>query len=484
MNINRKFIATVIGYVLILESLFMSLAAAVAHHFHGSDLLALAASAVITLLAGIALLFLAARCRQTDIIGKRESYITVAASWITFALFGALPYLFSGHFAGFTNAFFESMSGITATGASVLTNIDILPKGLLFWRSITQWLGGIGIVMFSVALLPLLGGGAAHLFDTESTGLAHDKFRPRVNQMAKRLAGMYLLLTALVVALLNAGPMDTYDALCHGLTTISTGGFSTRQAGIAHWNSFYVEAVQILFMLIGSINFTLLYLFLFRGRAKNFFNDEELRWFLTIIAVSILIIAAGLWIQHHYLPIDALRQSLFQVVSAITTTGFATDDYSIWGPAYTILFLFLMIFCGCAGSTSGGLKIVRGAVLAKNTANEFSRLLHPRAIIPVRLNGTALTFATVQRLLAFISLYVGIIFVSWGVLTLAGIPFQEALGSSVSMIGNVGLGFGDLSHSYASISAPAKWYMTFLMVVGRLEIFTILILFSPGFWKR
>jgi trk system potassium uptake protein TrkH len=349
---------------------------------------------------------------------------------------------------------------------------------------VIQWFGGIGIVVFSVALLPLLDGGAAHLFDAESTGLTRDKFRPRVNQMAKRLFGLYLLLTALVVTLLGIGPMGWYDALCHGLTTISTGGFSTRQANVAYWDSAYIEAVQIVFMTLGGINFTLLYLCLFKGQIEKLFKDEELRWFLALIAIGCLAIGGGLYLQEHYPLAIAFRRSLFQVVSAMTTTGFATADFSFWGYSHLILLLFLMVFCGCAGSTGGGLKVVRGVVLAKNTINEFSRLIHPRAIIPVRLNGAALSFEVVQRLLAFIFLYIGIIFVSWGILAVSGIGFEEALVASVSMIGNVGLGFGDLAASYATAPPAAKWYMSFLMVVGRLEIFTVLILFSPGFWRR
>ncbi|MDR0542721.1 MAG: TrkH family potassium uptake protein [Dysgonamonadaceae bacterium] len=484
MNIHWKFIAGVIGSILIIESLFLMLATAVAFYFQGPDLQAFIYSDIITLAAGTGLALFAGFRKKTAIIGKRESYIGVAFSWITFALFGALPFYWSGLFSGFTDSFFESTSGITTTGASILSDVDGIPRGLLFWRSIMQWLGGIGIVVFSIALLPLLGGSAAQLFDTESTGLTHDKFRPRVNQMAKRLFGMYLLFTALVIGLLGIGPMSWYDAVCNGFSTISTGGFSTRQASSAYWDSPYIEGIQILFMVLGSINFTLLYLFLFKGNRKKFFQDEELRWFITAIVIGFTVIGLGLFLQQDYEISASFRKSLFQVVSAITTTGFTTDDLSLWKYAYLIILLFLMLFCGCAGSTSGGLKAVRGVVLAKNTINEFNRLIHPRAIIPVRLNGAALSFEVVQRLLAFIFLYIGIIFVSWGILTMSGIHFEEALGASVSMLGNVGLGFGDFSSSYASAPLPAKWYMSFLMLVGRLEIFTILILFSPGFWKR
>jgi trk system potassium uptake protein TrkH len=483
MNIHWKFIAKVIGFILIIESLFLGLSAGMAGYFHGTDTQAFILSAIITLSSGMALVFAAGIRTKTHVIGKRESYISVALSWITFALFGALPFYFSGICNGI-DAIFESMSGITTTGATILAHIDETPRGILFWRSILQWLGGIGIVMFSVALLPLLGGGAAQLFDAESTGLTHDKFRPRVNQMAKSLFGMYLLFTALAVTFLAIGPMSRFDALCHGLTTISTGGFSTRQLSTAYWNSPYIESIQTLFMILGSINFTLLYLFIFRANAKKFLRDEELHWFLAIILVGTLIVALGLSVDKHLPPLHALRQSLFQTVSAATTSGFSTGDFSGWGYSYEILLLFLMVFCGCAGSTSGGLKVIRGVVLAKNTIHEFNRLVHPRAIIPVRINGIALSFEVVQRLLAFVFLYIAIVFLSWGILTLAGAGFEEAIGASVSMIGNVGLGLGDWAHSYASAPPLAKAYMSFLMVVGRLELFTILILFTRGFWKR
>ena len=484
MNIQWKFIVKVVGYILIFESLFLLLSAGITHYFQGPDTLAFVYSAIIASATGIGLIIPVGFRRKNIIIGKRESYISVAFSWIAFALFGALPFYLSGTFSSFTDAFFESMSGITTTGASIIPNVDIMPHGILFWRGVMQWLGGIGIVVFSVALLPLLGGGAAQLFDVEMTGLTRDKFRPRVTQVAKRLFGMYVLFTALAIGLLGMSSMSWFDAVCQGFSTISTGGFSTRQESTAYWNSTYIEGIQMLFMVTGCINFTLLYLFLFKGDTKRFFKDEELRWFLLAIIGSALIIGLGLFMEKNYDCFMAFRKSLFQVTSAITTTGFTTDNFSLWGHSYIILFLFLMVFCGCAGSTSGGLKVVRGVVLAKNTVNEFSRLIHPRAIIPVRLNGVALPFEVVQRLLAFIFLYIGIIFVSWGILTLSGIGIQESLGASISMIGNVGLGLGNLASSYAGISPFAKWYMSFLMVVGRLEIFTILILFSPAFWKR
>ncbi|MDR2086786.1 MAG: TrkH family potassium uptake protein [Dysgonamonadaceae bacterium] len=483
-GLQWKFILRVIGIILILESLFMFISAGIAYYYQGGDLNGFLWSAAITLLCGLAL-SLSLGFRKVPIIGKREGYLSVALSWISFALFGSLPFYLSGEIPSFTDAFFESMSGITTTGATILTHVDFISNGLLFWRSLMQWLGGMGIILFSLALMPLLGGGAAQLFDAESTGLTHDKFRPRVTQMAKRLWAIYLILTLLLIFLLSLSDMNGYDAVCHAFTTISTGGFSTHQAGIAYWNSMYIESILLVFMIIGAINFSLLY-FLINGQFRKFFRDEELRWFLAIILFVGVSAGVDLFINKDYPLLLSFRTSVFQVVSIITTTGFSTCNYSLWGPFYLFLFILLMIVCGCAGSTSGGLKTVRAVVLIKNTFCEFKRLIHPRAIIPVRLNGSAIAFGTVQRLLAFAFLYIGILFVSWGILTLTGMPLERALGSAVSALGNVGssLGSADSSASYTDITAFAKWYLSFLMVAGRLEIFTLLILFTPDFWKR
>jgi trk system potassium uptake protein TrkH len=484
-NINWKFIVKIAGLILIFESFFIFLSAAVSVYFHETVTCSIVLSAVITFVSGLGIALSMGFKKQTKMIGKKESYLGVALSWILFALFGALPFYLSGAIPNFADAFFESTSGITTTGATILIDIENIPKGLLFWRSITQWLGGMGIIVFSIALLPLLGGEAAQLFDVESSGLTHDKFRPRVTQMAKRILGVYLLFSFSVIVLLWCGPMGLYDAVCHGFSTISTGGFSTKQLSIAHWNSIYTEIVIAIFMTIGAINFPLLY-FLLKGRFKKFFQDEELRWFLSIILVVSFVVSACLMCKSDYSISNSFRSSFFQVISIISTTGFSTDDFSIWGPFYLILFLFLMIVCGCAGSTSGGLKTVRAVVLAKNTVHEFERLLHPRAVISVRLNGNALPFGIVQRLLAFAFLYISIIFVSWGILTLIGMPFVESLGAIATSIGNVGPGFGANGPcgSFAGVPSIAKWYLSFLMITGRLEIFTILILFTPGFWKK
>jgi len=485
-SLNWKFVFRVSGLMLTIESFFIFMTSGVSIYYKETPL-PFIFSGMITLTCGLFLFLLTGIKTKINLIGKRESFISVTFSWLLFALFGALPFLVSGKIPSFPDAFFESASGITTTGASILDNVEVLPKGILFWRSLTQWLGGMGIIVFSLALLPLVGGEAAQLFDAEAAGLARDRFRPRVAQMAKRLWGIYLALTIVLIILLYIGHMDIYDAVCHAFSTISTGGFSTKQSSIAHWDSIYIETVLCIFMVLGAVNFAQLY-FLFKGNFRKFFFDEELRWFLGIIVVATLIVTAGLFFHNniHIRLKDSFRVSIFQVISVITTTGFSTGDYIQWGSFFWIIFLFLMITCGCSGSTSGGLKVVRTLVLAKNTFGEFERLLNPRAVIPIRLNGRALPFDAVQRLLAFAFLYFFLIIVSWSVFVVAGVPFTEALGASITCIGNGGSGLGDYgpSGSFAAIPTFVKIWMSLLMIVGRLEIFTVLILFTPGFWKK
>ncbi|MDR1561744.1 MAG: TrkH family potassium uptake protein [Dysgonamonadaceae bacterium] len=483
-DLNWRFIFRVCGFGLIIESLFIFISAGVAAWFDESTLPIISAG-LVSLAAGL-LIAIPAGYQKNAVIGKRESFITVTFVWILFATFGALPFIFSGTITFFPDAFFESSSGITTTGATIITNIDSMPKGILFWRSLMQWLGGLGIVVFSLAVFPLIGGEAAHLFDAESSGLTHDKFRPRVTQMAKRLWIFYLILTGSLTALLFAGNMSLFDAICHALTTISTGGFSTHQQSISFYNSIFIESVIIVFMTLGAVNFSLYY-FLFKGRFKTFFKDEELRWFLGIIISGGLLVGVSLYFnQNAETNLNPFRNAFFQVISTFTTSGFSTGNFVQWGQVYWIIFIFFMVICGCAGSTSGGLKTVRAVVMAKNTFGQFRQLIHPRAIIPVRLNGKALSFETVQRLMAFSFLYIVVIFVSWLILTISGMPLVEALGAAVSCLGNVGPAIGTHGPSSTFVTAPtfAKWYLSFLMIVGRVEIFTALILFSPTFWKK
>ncbi len=485
-GLNWRFIVKVLGLSLILESLFMLCASGISLAYEGWDFGYLLISTGLCVVSGALLAISGNLKKKSWNIGKRESFFTVTMTWLLCTFFGAIPFYISGAIPSFTDAYFESVSGFTTTGATILDDVESIPHGLLFWRCVTQWLGGLGVVVFSLALLPLVGGGAAQLYDAETTGLLHEKFRPRVAKVAIRIWGIYLVLTSVLFLLLYLGPMSLYDALCHALSTMSTGGYSTKQASIAYWDSAYIETVVIIFMVLGAINFSLYY-FLLKKDYKRVLKDEEMHWFLGIILVATTVIALGLVISYPEIrSFDSFRSSLFQVVSLVTTTGFYTKDYVPWGPFFWVIILILMVICGCAGSTSGGLKVVRVVVLVKNTLNEFGRLVHPRAIIPVRLNGNAISMEVVQRLLAFAFLYIAIIILSVLVLLFCGVTFDEAIGASITSISNVGPGLG--SHgptgSFSGLSDFAKWYLSFLMIVGRLEIFTVLILFTPGFWKR
>lgn len=473
------------GFILIVESLFIFVSAGVSYCYGEWDFNGLSISGGLVFFAGAIFMAIGMKDKNKKVT-RRESYLAVTFSWILFAFFGAIPFYISGAIPSYTDAFFETMSGLTTTGASILTHIENMPHGLLFWRSLTQWLGGMGVIVFSISVLPLLGGEASQLYEAETTGLTRDKFRPRIAQVAKRLWMIYFGLTLAAILLFFIGPMNLFDSVCQAFTTVSTGGFSTKQKSLAYWNSPYIETVAIIFMLVGAINFSTLY-YLAKGNFKKFSKDEELKWYLGIIIVATLLVTFAL-VKDRIITFNvrSVRENLFQIVSILTTTGFSTENYSSWGPFYSVLFLILMCICGCAGSTSGGLKTVRFAVLVKTASNEFKRLLHPQAVIPVRMNGKVLPAEMVHRLLAFATLFISIIIFSWIVLTLDGMSFEDSLGAVITSISNVGPGLGSNGPfgSFSGLSEFAKWYLSLLMLIGRLEIFTVLILFTPSFWKK
>lgn len=473
------------GFLLIIESLCLMVTSLFSLYLNESCGDAILISAAVTFLAGALLNILGAEEDEKS-VGKRESFFVVALSWIVMSAFGMLPYYLSGAIPNITDAYFETMSGFSSTGATVLENIDDMPRGLLFWRSLTQWIGGIGIIVFALVLLPMVGGNASVLYEAEATGIVRERFRPRIGQMAKRLFFSYLLLTLVLIELLWLGPMNLFDSICHGLTTISTGGFSTKQESIAHWDSAYVEYVISIFMFVGGVNFALIY-YLLQGLVNKIAKDEEFRWYFYIVVLFSLLVASGLILSGTISNIEkAFRTSLFQVVSITTTTCFVTKDFTTWGAFYIFLFSLLMPFCACAGSTSGGMKIVRLIVLCKNAINEFKKQVHPDAVLPVRLNGNVIPTQVVTKVLAFLFLYLGIIAISFLVLALSGMDFAESVGTSISCMSNLGLSFDKhgMSTSFADSPIFAKWYMCFLMLTGRLEIFTVLSLFMPGFWRK
>ena len=417
-------------------------------------------------------------------LGKREGYVIVSMSWLVISLFGSIPFILSGAIPNFTNAFFETISGFTTTGASILNDIEVLPKGILFWRSMTHWMGGMGIIVLTLAILPFLGIGGMQLFIAEVPGPTPDKIHPRITVTAKRLWGIYVLLTAAETILLMTGGMDLFDAICHAFGTMATGGFSTQNSSIANYSP-YIQYIIILFMIFAGINFTLHYLAL-HGKLKTVWKNEELRYYLKLMGGVTIIIAVSLILTHGLGIEKGFRYALFQVVSITTTTGFVTTNYLNWPFFLWMILFFLMFAGGCAGSTGGSIKMVRQLLLLKNSLLELKRLIHPHAIIPVRFNGKPVSQDITSNILAFFLIYILIFSLGSVFMSLIGLEFESAVGSVAATLGNIGPAIGSVGpvSNYADIPVVGKWFLSFLMLLGRLELFTILILLSPAFWKR
>lgn len=480
---NLKIIFKVLGLLLLVEGIAMLLALAVAIIYGGNDILAFGISSGINLATGGIITLLSKNAKKD--IGKREGFIIVSMVWVVFSLFGSFPYMISGSIPNFTDAFFETISGFTTTGSSILNDIEALPHGILFWRSISQWLGGMGIIVLSLAILPVFGIGGMQLFIAEVPGPTPDKISPRIKQTAKALWGIYMLFTVVETILLWIGGMSLYDAVCHSFTTMATGGFSTKQASIAHWSSPFIQYVIIFFMFIAGTNFTLSYLAI-KGKFANAFKDEEFKYYGIITLSFTALITLGLVLSSQLNFEQAFRDALFQVVSIVTTTGFATADYLLWSPVLTILIFALFFFGGSAGSTGGGIKIMRIVVLAKNGYYELKRLIHPHAIIPVKFNKHSVDTKIVTNVLAFFMLYMAVFSVSTIIFTLIEPDMESSMGAVATSLGNIGPGLGSVgpAENFYHIKPIGKWFLSFLMLLGRLELFTVLVLFSPSFWKE
>lgn len=470
-----------------IEAVFMLFSAFMGEFYHETAVTSIYLSSAITVTSGAVLAFLGRKRRDhAGSVTKREVYLTVTMAWLMLALFGTLPFLLSGAIPSFTNAFFESMCGFTTTGSSTLLNIDAFPRSLHFWRSFTQWIGGFGIIIFVMSFMPVFGGNSEQFFDAEATGIAEDQMRPRINEVTKNMALTYIGLTVTGFFFLWAGPMDAFDAACHTLSAISTGGFSTRQASIAFFNSPYTEYVITVLMFLGGTNFMLIYTF-FTRFSRSVFREEEFRWYTAIIILFTIAITGLLLVTGEMSGFEnTFRTALFQVVAAVTTTGFATVDYQMWGHVYWLLFLAMILFCGSEGSTSGGMKISRLVVLSKNSLLEFKKQVHPDALYRVKMNGRVISGNTSSKILAFVFLYLSLAAFSALILSFTGMTFEESIGVSVSSISSYGFGLGSYgpSGTYESASVFAKYFLSFIMLVGRLEIFTVLSLFVPSFWKR
>lgn len=481
--LNKRIIIRILGLLLLLEGVCMITAIPVSLIYREGDLLPILVASLITLLTGGAASLAFRKCSST--IGKREGYLIVTLSWVIFSLFGSLPFILKGHIPSFTDAFFETMSGFTTTGASILNDIEAMPHGLLYWRSMTQWLGGMGIIVLSLAILPVLKIGNMQLFIAEVPGPTPDKLHPKVKETAKRLWAIYAIFTLAETILLVLGEMNLFDAICHSFTTMATGGYSTRNLSIAAYSTPYVHYVLTLFMFIAGTNFTLAY-FGFHGRLRKIFTNEEFLFYLFLIVSFIVIVALVLKLSIGYDLGEAIRYSAFQVVSIVTTTGFATADYSLWGPFLVLVMFILMFTGGSAGSTGGGIKMVRLLLLAKNSKQELSRLIHPNAVIPVRLNHKAVPQQMIYNVLAFIVFYFLITGFSGMVVAGMGYDLESSFSAVAATLGNIGPGLEAVgpSMNYAHFPVFGKWFLSFLMLLGRLELFTVLILFSKSFYKN
>jgi trk system potassium uptake protein TrkH len=402
-----------------------------------------------------------------------------------FSLFGCVPFLLSGEIPNFTDAFFETISGFTTTGASILNEIEVLPHGLLFWRSLTQWLGGMGIIVMSLAILPLLGVGGMQLFVAEVPGPVPDKLHPRIKETAKRLWAIYIIFTFTETLLLRIGGMDLFDAICHSFTSMATGGYSTKTASLAHWDSPFIHYTIVLFMFLAGTNFTLSY-FALHLRFRKVWRNEEFRYYVGFLTGFTILLTLILSFTEIQTGEESFRHALFQVVSIITTTGFVTFDYLSWIPLVGIILFMMMFFGGSAGSTGGGIKILRIVLLLKNSAMELRRLIHPAAVIPVRFNRNAVSPDILNNVFAFISFYIITLIIGVIVMAAMGYDLGTSFGSVAATLGNIGPGIGLVGpvENYAHIPVFGKWFLSFLMLIGRLELFTVLILFSPVFWKK
>ena len=481
---NRKLIYKVIGSLLFIEAFFMLWCLAVSLYYGENDAMSFMISVGITLIVGGVL-----RWKGRDAEGamtRKEAFLIVSLLWTMFSIFGSIPFLIGGYLDNPTDAFFETMSGFTTTGATVIDNLERMPHGILFWRSLSQWVGGLGIVFFTIAVLPSMVGGSVRIFAAEATGPIRTKLHPRLSVTAKWIWSIYVLLTVLCGVTFCLFGMNIFDGINHAMTTTATGGFGTHNDSIEFYHSPALEYSGAVFQLLSGINFTLLYLALFKFKIGSFFRNSELRFYLflvgafTVVIMLMLIIGSGYDVEH------AFRSSFFQVVSFMTTTGLFSDNVANWHHLTWVFLAILMFIGACAGSTSGGFKSIRALMVWKIIRNAFHQILHPKAVLPVKINGHSVSSQQVNTLMAFFAVFVLACLFTATLMIAMGVDKTNAVTISLSCISNVGPTLGTQigpEMSWSQLPVLAKWMCSFLMLVGRLEIFSVLLLFSRSFWK-
>ncbi len=503
MKINWRLIRYIFGVLMLMEAGFMGLSTVVALYYRStageSDWWTLLLGTLVTAAAGFGTWY--SSREHSNRITTREGFLVVSLSWLFFCFFSMIPLRLSGACGDISSAFLEAMSGFTTTGCTTILDLESQPHGILFWRHLMQWMGGLGIVVFSLALMPLIGAGATQVFGAETNGLAVDKLRPKIDETARRLWGIYVLMTTACAVLYGLGDMDWFDAICHSFSTLASGGFSTHSDSIGHFHSAYIEYVCIVFLFLTSVNFNLFYM-LTKGHIGMIWKNEELRWFTgAVIGFTVLFMVLNTLTRlNGQMPAEelaalgdgslecTLRASMFHTLSIISSAGYQAEyfDYNLWGTIFWLPTLLMMVMGGCSSSTAGGLKVVRFVVLIKNGRNQFLHALLPRSYSNVRLNGHPLSNDAVFKILAMLSIYLMLLVISIFILQCFGLNFETSIGTAVSALGNTGPALGDTgpAFTWAWLPAGAKWYLSFMMLVGRLEIFTVMVIFTPMFWKK
>ena len=482
--ISWKLILKIIGSLLFIEAFFMAICMVMAFSFGEDDTMAFMISTLFTF--GSAFIFLFFGRESENTLSRRDAYVVVTLTWVVFSLFGMFPFLIHGSLPTLTDAFFETMSGFTTTGATIIDDVERLPHGLLFWRSLMQWIGGLGIVFFTVALLPQFVGGSVKVFAAEATGPMRSKMHPRLSTSAKWIWSIYILLTAACALSFWVAGMGWFDATNYAMSTTATGGFSTHN-GTIFLASPLIEYLAILFQFLAGINFTLLYLSVFKLRLSALLRNGEFKFYLLTIGVATLWIMILLIARMDYGVERAFRSSLFQVVSFLTTTGLSNTDAGAWPHITWVILGFLMFMGACAGSTTGGFKSIRVLMLFRVLSNEFRHILHPNAVLPVKMNGQSIPQSKLVTLLAFFTLYIVMLLITTTIMVVSGVDITNAFTIALSLISNVGAGLDTNigpQMSWADLSPLIKWLCSILMLVGRLEILTVLVLFTRSFWKE
>lgn len=483
--INKKLIYKILGQLLFLEAALMLLCFGMSVYYQEDDMFAFIVAILSTTAGGFIMKWWGRGADNS--MSRRDAYLVVSLVWVVYSLFGMMPFMVSGYLTNFTDAYFETMSGFTTTGATIIDNVEALPHGLLFWRTFTQWIGGLGIVFFTIALLPSLVGGSTRVFAAEATGPIKTKLHPRLSTSAKWIWVIYVVLTCACMGCYYLGGMNIFDSLNYAMTTTATGGFSTHNMSTEFFHNPLLEYTCVAFMFLSGVNFTILYAAVIKLRLKDLFKNTEFKFYIFLVALFTAFIMLELMLRNQYEVEHAFRSAIFQVVSFITTTGLFNDNAGAWPHVTWIVLALCMFFGACSGSTSGGLKCIRGVMLLRVVRNEFRQILHPNAVLPLKIDGVNVPNQKRVTLSAFLTIYLLLCLVLSFAMIAMGVDNTNAITITLSCMGNVGPTLGveiGPTMSWSMLPDAAKWLCSLMMLIGRLEIFSVLVIFTSAFWKK